>query len=93
MVRADWPGPFAMNVSVTTAPCPETPPAPGGRVAVICSVYFVVLGSGTGEADSLRAVEAALLVNLGLLATAFVLAYRLPHRLAGDLPETAVLDL
>ena len=38
MVRADWPGPFAMNVSVTTAPCPETPPAPGGRVAVICSV-------------------------------------------------------
>ena len=62
-------------------------------VAVICSVYFVVLGSGKGEADFLRAVEAALLVNLGLLATAFVLAFRLPHRLAGDLPEAAVLDM
>src|SRR5437763_15449250 len=27
-----------MNVSVTTAPWPETPPAPGGRAAVTCKV-------------------------------------------------------
>src|SRR5229473_5537409 len=26
---------------VTTAPCPDTPPAPGGRVAVICNVPVV----------------------------------------------------
>ena len=38
MVNDDCPGVLAMKVSVTTAPWPETPPAPGGRVAVTCSV-------------------------------------------------------
>src|ERR1700751_3903129 len=36
MVRVDWPLLFAMKVNVTTAPCPDTPLEPGGRVAVIC---------------------------------------------------------
>ena len=62
-------------------------------IAVILSVYYTALGPGQGEMDFLRAVGAALLVNLGLLAAAFALAFRLPHRLAGDLPEAAVLDL
>src|SRR5882757_4020906 len=38
MVNEDCPGAFAMKVNVTTAPWPETPPAPGGRVAVTCRV-------------------------------------------------------
>jgi len=41
MVSGDWPEPFAMNVNVTTEPCPDTPPVFGGRVAVICSVPLV----------------------------------------------------
>jgi len=62
-------------------------------VAVIGSVYFAALGPGRGEADFLRAVETALLVNLGLLATTFVLAFRLPRRLAGDVPEAAAMEM
>ncbi len=62
-------------------------------VAVIGSVYFAALGAGKDEADFLRAVETALLVNLGLLAAAFVLAFRLPHRLEADLPEAAALEM
>ena len=62
-------------------------------VAVIGSVYFAALGPGQGEADFLRAVETALLVNLGLLATTFVLAFRLPRHLAGDVPEAAAMEM
>ena len=35
ITRADCPGDFAIIVSVTTAPCPETAPEPGGRDAVM----------------------------------------------------------
>ena len=62
-------------------------------VAVIGSVYFAAMGPGKGEADFLRAVATALLVNLGLLTATFVLAFRLPRRLAGDLPEAAALEM
>ncbi len=62
-------------------------------VAVIGSVYFAALGPGQGETDFLRAVETALLVNLGLLAATFFLAFRLPRRLAGDAPEAAAMEM
>src|ERR1700746_3356350 len=38
MVNEPCPAAFAMKVKVTTGSCPETPLAPGGRVAVTCMV-------------------------------------------------------
>src|SRR5579872_4415309 len=43
MANCELPGDFARKVSVNTCPCPETPCAPGGRVAVTCT--WPVMGS------------------------------------------------
>src|SRR5581483_11831988 len=36
LVIADCPSDFSMTAKVLTEPFPDTPPDPGGRVAVIC---------------------------------------------------------
>lgn len=59
-------------------------------VAVIGSVFFAALGPGQRPAAHAGALDAALLCNIALLAVTFMLACRLPRRLAGDIPAAAL---
>jgi EmrB/QacA subfamily drug resistance transporter len=55
-------------------------------IAIIGTVYFGITGSDPGPDDYARAIGVALLFNIGLLLTTFVLAFRLPRNTHGSAP-------
>jgi predicted MFS family arabinose efflux permease len=62
-------------------------------VAVIGSVFFAALGSEAGGRAHAGALGAALVCNIALLALTFTLAFRLPHRMAGEAAPALVADM